>query len=259
MKNWIDKINGMNNVFLYGSFVLFAFFMVHPFYGQDSPMSQEIIVPPPFIAKTSRFMAMAFQLDAEEAQKLVPTDVIVKRNDNGQVNGSLEIYTTDQAYGIPNYSIAFFSVEVVISVGDIEKEGNWPVWGVMDNASALASFKKLFNFPYQYSNNITLDSDGQVQKAIIGNQDGGFELTLERKADMPVKAEGLASILSKLENGNPIGIEIPWLAEGHQAQTLMFKITSGSNEALKILSNAKPYYAQVSSNVFSYAKPSEIN
>ena len=250
-KAWLIK----RSPFLATAFIYL--FVVQSFYGQNSQNMQQKHLNPPFIARTSNFMVLAFHLDLAQAQKLLPDGIIAKHNENGLVNGGLEIYRTDQAYGIMNYSIAFFTLEVKTEESNYGKEGNWAVWGVIDNQTSLGTFKHFYNFSYQHISNISLESDGTIFTAKVG-ADGaeGLELTLEKNTAQPVKAEGLATILSKSAESNLISIEIPWLAEGHQAEPVSFKINAGKSNALKILQEAKPYYAQVSSNVFSYSKPS---
>src|SRR5687768_13525342 len=95
-------------------------------YGQaDKPAINP--VSPPYIARTSNFMAIAFRVKADEVQKLLPANVKVKSDDKGLATGGMEIYTTDQIYGMPKYTIAFIYVEVSTPDSNNSTSGNWPI------------------------------------------------------------------------------------------------------------------------------------
>lgn len=247
---WIDKAKSFEAATLVGLLVTL------PIYGQNSTDMNQNLQSPPFIARTSNFMALVFQVDAGAAQKLLPEGVLAVPNEGGFATGSLEIYKTDQAYGIPNYTIAFFTLAVRSEASNYGKEGNWAVWGVIDNQGALASFQQYFNFPYRVVDHILLE--GSEDKLAAKIEEGGssiLSLVLKKDPAKPVKAEGLAVILSKSQAGEFISVEIPWLAEGNQTDIVTFEVNATDNSPLSILSKAKPFYSQVSSNVFSYSKP----
>ncbi|MEV4886292.1 hypothetical protein MRBLMN1_004852 [Chitinophaga ginsengisegetis] len=238
--------------------LIICFLMTRPAYGQDSSATTIQLTSPPFIGRTSGFMGMGFRLNAEEAPKLLPKGIMVKTDQNGLAAGNLEIYRTDQVFGVPVYTIAFFVIEVKSQDDQHPKEGNWIVWGAINNKEALASFKQFYNLPHHYSSDIFLESNSALSKAKVGNTtEGGLELTLEKIDAKPVRAEGLAVILNNSATNKVIKVEIPWLAEGHQTDIVSFKINPGNNDALKVLQHIQPFYTQVSSNVFSYPKSSE--
>ncbi|TLX26610.1 hypothetical protein FE904_07085 [Chryseobacterium indologenes] len=228
--------------------------MTQPVYGQESSATTQL-KSPPFIGRTSGFMGMGFRLNAHEAQKLLPKGIIVKTDGNGSATGNLEIYKTDQVFGVPAYTIAFFVIEVKTQNDQHSKEGNWIVWGTIDNKEALNSFRHFYNLPHSYSKDIFLDTSGVLHNAKVGNNtEGGFELTLKKIDTQPVRAEGLAVILNSSANNKFIKLEIPWLAEGHQTDIVSFKINPGESSILNVLQHIEPFYSQVSSNVFSYSK-----
>lgn len=235
-----------------------CFSMTKPIYGQDSSATTTQLISPPFIGRTSGFMGMGFRLNPQEAQKLLPKGIIAKTDENGSATGNLEIYRTDQVFGVPAYTIAFFVIEVKTQDEQHPKEGNWIVWGAIDNKEALASFKQFYNLPHSYSKNIFLEASGGVHKAKVGNNtEGSLEISFRKNNAKPVRAEGLAVILNHSADSKLIKVEIPWLAEGYQTDIVSFKITPGNSDALKVLQNIQPFYSQVSSNVFSYSKASE--
>jgi hypothetical protein len=211
-------------------------------------------VSPPYIAHTSNFMAIAFRLEADEVQKLLPANVKVKSDDEGLATGGMEIYTTDQVYGVSKYTIAFIYVEVN-APDSANSSGNWPIWGIVNNETTLQNFKQFYHFPYHQEKKMTIKK-GTEQIATIGDSNGeGLTLKLKRKTDRPVSAQGLATILSPSENGGILKTEIPWIANGHQASVVSFEVKAGSNKVLQVIWGAKPFYAQVSTNVFSYTRP----
>lgn len=240
----------------FGAATLICLLVTLPIYAQNSSDMNQNLISPPFIARTSNFMALAFQVDAAEAQKMLPDGVVAIPNEEGFATGSLEIYKTDQAYGIPNYTIAFFTIAVKAEASNYGKEGNWPVWGVIDSPGALASFQHYFNFPYRVVDNILLEGSEDMLAAKI-EEEGNVILSLTLKKDpaKPVKAEGLAVILSKSQVGELLSVEIPWLAEGNQTDIVTFEAKATENSPFSILGKAEPFYSQVSSNVFSYSKP----
>jgi hypothetical protein len=78
---------------------------------------------------------------------------------------------------------------------------------------------------------------------------------LKSISSSPITAEGVAPILNQSADGNLKVTEIPWLANGNEASIISFEIRAGSNKVLQVLQGAKPFYGQVSTNVFSYTKP----
>lgn len=211
---------------------------------------------PPYIAKTSNFMGLQFEVDSDAAQKLLPQGITATVNGNGFATAGLEIYTTDQVFGIPSYSIAFVTLSVTDYRAATPAKGNWAIWGVMDNLESLQYFKEYFNFPYHYEKDILITTVNEERSLVIGNQEkGGVSLRLQSQKESPVLAQGLAPLYSQLDKGEILRTDIPWLAEGYQAVVLSLEINPGNDKALKILKQAKPVYAQISSNVFSYSKP----
>jgi len=229
----------------------------YPLYGQES-QSEVQEATPPYIARTSNFMAVMFHLNADEAQTLLPQNVKVKRDENGLATGGLEIYTTDQISGVPKYTIAFLTLEVEVG-GEGNNDGatgNWAVWGVMNNETTLSSFKDFYNYPYHFEEKMTIEQkeDGQVA-TVRGNNGEGLMVNLRKKADQPISAEGVATIFSQSMDGKVLRTEIPWLANGNQANVISFEVNPGNSKVLKAIQNAKPFYGQISSNVFSYTRP----
>lgn len=210
---------------------------------------------PPYIARTSNFMAIAFHIEAEEVQKLLPANVKVKTDEKGQATVGMEIYTTDQVYGVPNYTLAFIYVTVnSLDSNNSTSENYYPIWGAMNNDTALQSFKHFYNFPY-LQRSVTIRK-GAEQVATVGESDGeGITLKLKSISSSPITAEGVAPILNQSADGNLKVTEIPWLANGNEASIISFEIRAGSNKVLQVLQGAKPFYGQVSTNVFSYTKP----
>ena len=167
----------------------------------------------------------------------------------------MEIYTTEQVYGIPNYSLAFMYVTVTaLDRNNNTSDSNYPIWGAMNNDTALQSFKHFHNFPYQQKNVII--KKGTEQTATVGESDGeGITLKLKIKENSPISAEGIAPILSQSADGKMQITEIPWLANGNEASIISFEIRAGSDNVLQVMHDAKPFYGQVSTNVFSYTRP----
>lgn len=125
----------------------------------------------------------------------------------------------------------------------------------MNNDTALQNFRHFFNFPYQVEKKISIQK-GAEQVITIGESNGeGLTLKLERKNDKPVSAEGIAPLLSISDKDGVLRTEIPWLADGNQASVVSFEVRAGSNKVLQMIQGVKPFYAQVSTNVFSYTKP----
>jgi len=228
-----------------------------PLYGQDE-QSEVKMVTPPYIARTSNFMAVMFHLNADEAQTLLPQNVEVKRDENGLATGGLEIYTTDQVFGVPKYTIAFLTLEVEVG-GEGNNDGttgNWAVWGVMNNETTLSSFKHFYNYPYHFEEKMTIEEKEDGQVATVGGNNGeGFIANLRKKTDQPISAEGMATIFSQSMDGTVLRTEIPWLANGNQANVISFEVNPGNSKVLKAIQKAKPIYGQISSNVFSYTRP----
>lgn len=223
-------------------------------YGQAANATMKL-VNPPYIARTSNFMAVAFQLKADEAQKLLPANVRVKSDGKGFVSGGMEIYTTDQIYGVSKYTIAFVYVEVIGNGIPNGMPGNWPIWGAVDNDKALQSFTHFYNYPYRQQK-ITIERKGDEQVATVGGNGGeGFTLTLKIRPDKPVSGEGVATIYSQSSTGKTLLTEIPWLANGNQADVVSFEVAAGDNRALRAIQGVKPSYAQTSTNAFSYSRP----
>jgi hypothetical protein len=223
-------------------------------YGQTMNTDMKM-TSPPYIARTSNFMAIAFHIKADEVQSLVPANVKVKIDEKGQATVGMEIYTTEQVYGIPNYTLAF----IYVTVNSLDSNNNtsdnyYPIWGAMNNDTALQSFKHFYNFPYQQQS-VTIRK-GAEQVATVGEGNGeGITLKLRTKSNSPVSAEGVAPILNQSADGKMQVTEIPWLANGNEASIISFEIRAGSNKVLQVLQGAEPFYGQVSTNVFSYTKP----
>jgi hypothetical protein len=209
---------------------------------------------PPYIARTSNFMAIAFHVKAEDVESLVPANVKVKIDEKGQASLGMEIYSTDQVYGVPNYTLAFISVTVNLLESSNETDYYYPIWGAMNNDTALQSFKHFYNFPYQQQKLTVTKGDDQV--ATVGEIDGeGITLKLKSNSNSTISAEGVAPILSQSADGKMQVTEIPWLANGNEASINSFEIRPGSSKVLQVLQGAEPFYGQVSTNVFSYTKP----
>lgn len=96
-------------------------------YGQTNNQNMKTINPP-YIARTSNFMAIYFYVEAKEVQKLLPASVKVKSDDKGLATAGMEMYTTDQVYGMPNFSIAFIYVEASVSGSVNGTSGYYPIW-----------------------------------------------------------------------------------------------------------------------------------
>lgn len=223
-------------------------------HGQTNNTDMEM-TSPPFIAKTSNFMAIAFHVKADEVESLVPANVKIKIDEKGLATLGMEIYTTEQVYGIPNYSLAFMYVTVTaFDRNNNTSDSNYPIWGAVNNATTLQSFKHFYNFPYQQKN-VTIKK-GTEQTATVGEIDGeGITLKLKIKENSPISAEGIAPILSQSSDGKMQITEIPWLANGNEVSIISFEIRAGSDNVLQVMHDAKPFYAQVSTNVFSYTRP----
>ena len=223
-------------------------------FGQTNNTNMKM-TSPPYIARTSNFMAIAFHIKADEVQSLVPANVKVKIDEKGRAAVGMEIYTTEQVYGVPNYTLAFISVTVnSLDSNNKTSDNYYPIWGAMNNDTALQSFKHFYNFPYQQQS-VTI-TKGVEQVATVGESDGeGITLKLKSKSGSPVSAEGVAPILNQSADGKMQVTEIPWLANGNEASIISFEIRPGSNKVLKVLQAAKPFYGQISTNVFSYPKP----
>ncbi len=227
-------------------------------HGQTNNQNMKMINPP-YIARTSNFMAIYFNVEAKEVQKLLPESVKVKSDDKGLATAGMEMYTTDQVYGMPNFSIAFIYIEVNVSGNVNGTSAYYPIWGVVNNDTALQNFRHFFNFPYKVENKISIQK-GTEQVITIGASNGeGLTLKLQREENKPVSAEGIAPLLSISEKDGVLITEIPWLAYGNQASIVSFEVRAGSNKVLQMIQGIKPFYAQVSSNVFSYTKPITVD
>lgn len=220
--------------------------------GQTSnPMK---MTSPPYIARTSNFITVAFRIKADEVQSLVPANVKVKSDEKGWATCGMEVYTTEQVYGVPSYTIAFISVTVTSLDSNNPIDNYYPIWGAVNNASALQHFKHFYNFPYQQQT-VTI-TKGDEQVATVGEGKGeGITLKLKGKSNSPVSAQGVAPLLNQSADGKMQVTEIPWLANGNEAIIISFEIRAGSNKVLQVLQAAEPVYGQVSTNVFSYTKP----
>ncbi|MBE8717866.1 hypothetical protein C4F51_11795 [Cellvibrio sp. KB43] len=214
------------------------------------------LTAPPYIARTSAAMMTLFHFKADDVQKLLPDGVTVKSDANGQVIGGIEMYTTDQAYGVANYTLAFFFVQVRGVENNAAEDGNWVVWGKVDNNSALQGFTGFYNYPYVIDKDVSVKRDGSEALAVF-DKDGqeGFKLELKIKTDKPFAGEGLANSYSQLPDGKIIKSEIPWLATGNEAEVVSFTVNAGDNSVLKTLQQGKAFYAGVSNNAFSYSAP----
>lgn len=214
------------------------------------------LAAPPYMARTSTAMMALFHFNADEVQKLLPDNVRAKSDASGQVIGGVEMYTTDQAYGVANYSLAFFFVQVSGVAGSSGEEGNWVVWGKVDNRSALQGFTGFYNYPYKMDEQVSITREGNEALAVIGKDSPeSFKLELKIKNDKPFAAEGLANSYSQLSDGKIVKAEIPWLADGNEAEVVSFQVSVGDSPVLKILQQGKAFYAGVSNNAFSYSSP----
>lgn len=211
------------------------------------------LTPPPYVARNSNSMGIQFRIMASDAAQLLPEGIIPKVDENGMVVGGIESYTTDQIYGIPNFSISFITIEVKDINQLIGNNGNWVVWGAIDNKEALEHFKHFFNLPFYLEEKIEFQKTENNQSLIVGNQ--LIELTLSMNSEKVIKAEGLANNFTKTEGGQILKTKIPWLADGYSAEVVYFKINSGGNETLRLLENAKPFFSLLSKNTFSYTAP----
>lgn len=214
-------------------------------------------INPPFVARNSNSMAIQFHLKASDAQRLLPDGILAKSDENGLVIGSLESYTTDQIFGIPSYSISFIAIEAKDINHKKGNDGNWVVWGAITSEEALAYFRHFYNLPFHWEEKVQFLITENNQSLIVG--DNLIELSLQRKNEQPIRAEGLANIFSKSETGKILKTQIPWLADGHAAEVVNFKINSGINPTLQLLENAKPFFGLLSKNTFSYSKPETEN
>jgi hypothetical protein len=231
--------------------LLTAFFQTT--YGQAINTDMDMISPP-YIARTSNFMAIAFHIQTDKVQSLVPANVKVKTDEEGRANLGMEIYTTEQVYGVPNYTLAFIHITVNSLDSNNETDYYYPIWGAMNNDTALQSFKHFYNFPYQQQTVTVTKGDEQV--ATVGASNGeGITLKLKSSSNSTISAEGVAPILSQSADGKMQVTEIPWLANGNEASIISFEIRPGSSKVLQVLQGAEPFYGQVSTNVFSYTKP----
>lgn len=213
------------------------------------------LIQPPYAVKTGNVMSMMLQLNASEAQTLLPADVKVKSDENEMATISLEIYSTDQISGVANYSIAFVTIEVGEQESNYGKPGSWSVWGVMNNDTTLHNFRTHYNFPYQLERNIQLQNNGTEYAAVIGKTGHrGLSVKMVKDTARPILATGTGSMLSKSPNGKFLRTEIPWLADGYQSNILSLEIQAGDDKVLKVLKNAKPVYSQVSANAFCYTR-----
>lgn len=225
-------------------------------YGQTNSIDMKM-TSPPYIARTSNFMAIAFHVNAEDVESLLPANMKVKIDEKGQASLGMEIYSTDQVYGVPNYTLAFISITVNLLESSNETDYYYPIWGAMNNDTALPSFKHYYNFPYQQLS-VTISKGGE-RVATVGAIDGeGITLKLKSKRNSPVIAEGVAPIINQSADGKMYVTNIPWLANGNEASIISFEIRAGSNKVLQVLKGAEPFYGQVSTNVFSYTKPIKL-
>jgi len=223
-------------------------------YGQRINTDMKL-TSPPYIARTSNFMTIAFRIKADDVQSLVPANVEVKVDENGFATGGIEVYATEQVYGVSNYSLAFIYLTVnALDSNNNPSDNYYPVWGAVNIDTTLQNFKHFYNYPYQQQS--VAIKKGAEQVAIVGNGNGeGITLKLKAKTNSPVSAGGVAPILRQSAEGKMQVTEIPWLANGNEASIISFDIRAGSNKTLQVMKGAKPFYAQVSTNVFSYTKP----
>ncbi|WP_323816481.1 hypothetical protein [Cellvibrio sp. NN19] len=226
-----------------------------PLFAQDKSQKDEL-TSPPYIARTSNSAMVLFHFKTEDIQPLLPKNVKAKADEKGVVSGGIEMYTTDQAFGTPNYSLVFFFVEVTGINGDDKASGNWALWGKMDNDIALNHFINFYNYPYSVEKNLTIKREGDESSITVGDSSKeGFTLKLKAKTDQPLSAGGVANSFSQLTNGKVVKTEIPWLVDGNQATVVSFDVQSGKSPILSVLKKGKPVFSAMSKNSFSYQRP----
>ncbi len=211
---------------------------------------------PPYIVQSSNFMLVNFNLKAEDVQKLLPEKIKVKSN-NGMVAAGIEMYSVDNIYGIPKYTMAFIYVEVNDLASNDGSPGHWAIWGNMNNNAALQNMKHFYNFPYTLESKMSIGINGKEYTAIIGDTTTPLlKMKLKIIESQAYTGQGIVNMCARLADGKTIKTEVPWLTQGNNGEVLTFEVNTNTDSVLNLLKDVTPNSGYIApKQIFSYSKP----
>jgi hypothetical protein len=222
------------------------------------PAAEGAIQPPPWLISTRQFLLVVLQADAGAVQRLLPAGVEAAADANGKVNLGLEVYATRQVNGIPAYQIAFLTADVRHHASRDGSPGRFPLWGQVDDPTALAHFRQVYGFPYERAAAITLDlADGRQRGVVEVAGDRRIAVLIEPLADQPVELVGTANLLSVHPAHGLAGGAVPYFFRGNAGRLVSLEVTGAEGDpALSLLRSAQPQFSAVSvEQTFTYAPP----
>jgi len=213
--------------------------------------------PPPYMANSSNFALVLFNLDVEKVKSILPRDIHPNINDSGMVTAGLEMYTTERVFGLPNFTMAFIFVEVEGMDSENGTPGHWAIWGNSNNKKVLHRFETYYNFPYVYQEHLDIALTEKEFSGEIGSEGNPtIALKIALQNDQPVVTEGIVNMCAKRKDNSTIASEVVWFTNGYVGKPVSFQIRSKGVSTLEILKGVQPYWALVSNRQqFCYSKP----
>lgn len=226
------------------------FFSIRAVFAQHA--LQEEGDDPPYLAHSSNFMMIMFNLKATDVQKLLPDGVEVNANDAGLVNAGLEMYETDRIWGVPQYGIVFMFVEVKGMESNNGTPGHWALWGKVNERTVLQKFTHHFSFPYQYSD-VKITKEKNVFTGRVGSDLVNLQIKLNDA--QPFKGEGIVNMCSFSADGKIVKSEVPWFSTGVIGELVKLEINAQGDNILEMVKNVIPHFVMVSTNQsFCYSR-----
>ncbi len=217
----------------------------------------DIIKAPPFQAHSHHFMIALFHFKAKQVNGFLPKGIIARENEEGWVTAAFEMYETDRIYGLPNYKVAFFVVDIVGYDSENGTPGHFAIWGNITPREASENFNYHFGFPFVYEENIAFKIKGDIYEGTIGPPGKEkIKFELQKISDKPLSGSGIVNMVGKTTENKMVISEVPWLSEGNIGKLARFEIDPQGYPVLEILKDAKPFWAAISyDQIFSYSKP----
>jgi hypothetical protein len=214
---------------------------------------QNTLTDPPYLAHSSNFVMMLFNLEQDVVQTLLPPGVKAKINTAGTVTAGIEIYETDRIHGVSQYGIVFIFVEVADLESNNGTPGHWAIWGKVNQKNTLQSMLHYFNFPYSFDE-IKVTKEDNTYTATVGTNQ--IKLKLRYNEKQPFAGEGVVNMCSASKDGKIIKTEVPWFSTGSAAELISFEVDPRGNTILEIIKKATPHFSLISTNQsFSYSRP----